>query len=105
MVKLIHFYKGAERMFDFTAYMPTRLLLGKKSIDRFPQVVKNFGNKALLVTGKRSMKESGFTDRAIRKLSSVGIEVELFDEVQSNPTMKAVNEGGALARKASVDMV
>jgi len=105
MVKLIHFYKGAERMFDFTAYMPTRLLLGKKSIDQFPQVVKSFGNKALLVTGKRSMKESGFTDRAIRKLSSVGIEVELFDEVQSNPTMKAVNEGGALARKASVDMV
>lgn len=92
-------------MFNFTAHMPTRLLIGEKSIDQFPKFVKSFGSKALLVTGKRSMKESGYTEKVIKNLTSNGIEVELFDKVRSNPTREAINAGGAFVRRASVDMV
>ncbi len=92
-------------MFNFEAYFPTRMLVGNKSIDAFPEQARNLGSKAMLVTGKESMKRSGYTDRVIRNLKAVGIETVLFDEVQSNPTRQTVNDGGKLARKEKVEMV
>lgn len=92
-------------MFEFDAAMPTRLIVGEGAVDRFPEAVRKYGSKAMLVTGSKSMKASGYTDRVIKTLKAAGISTVLFDQVRSNPTRETTNEGGEMARRERVDMV
>jgi len=86
-------------MFNFEAYLPTRILVGEKKLEDIGKQVKEYGDRAFLVTGKKSMKESGFTDRVVKLLESEAVIVDLFDKVETNPTREIINEGGALAKK------
>jgi alcohol dehydrogenase class IV len=92
-------------MFNFESYLPTRILVGNKKIAAIGKHVKKFGDRALLVTGKKSMKESGFTDRIMQFLDSEGVTVDLFDKVETNPTREIINEGGALAKKLGSQVI
>lgn len=92
-------------MISFDAVMPARLMVGENTIDAFPQAAAEIGSKAMLVTGKHSMKASGYTERVIRSLKTAGIDVVLFDEVRSNPKRETINSGGETARREKVDMV
>ncbi len=41
---------------NFEFYNPTKVLFGKGNLEKLGEVVKAFGNKALLVTGGGSVK-------------------------------------------------
>lgn len=43
---------------NFEFYNPTKVLFGKGNLEKLGEVVKDFGNKALLVTGGGSVKET-----------------------------------------------
>lgn len=46
-------------------YMPTKVFMGKDCIVQNSSVLKDFGKKALIVTGKRSAKINGSQDDVI----------------------------------------
>jgi alcohol dehydrogenase class IV len=92
-------------MFSFESYLPTRILVGNKKIEEIGKQVKKYGARALLVTGKKSMKESGFTDRIIQILESEAVTVDLFDKIETNPTREIINEGGALAKQLGSQVI
>jgi alcohol dehydrogenase class IV len=92
-------------MFNFESYLPTRILVGNKKIEEIGKQVKQYGDRALLVTGKKSMKESGFTDRIIQLLESEAVTVDLFDKIETNPTREIINEGGAFAKELGSQVI
>lgn len=61
--------KGVVVNFEF--YNPTKVLFGKGKLEKLGEVVKAFGNKALLVTGGGSIKRNGTFDKAIDRKSVV----------------------------------
>ncbi len=85
----------------FTYAMPTTVFYG-------PECVKIhssdwvLGKKALIVTGQSSAKLSGALDDV---LENIGVEYELFSEVENNPSLETVARGGKLAREAGCDFV
>jgi len=92
-------------MFTFEAYSPTRIILGQGYINKTVQYVKSIGDKALLVTGKKSMKLSGYTDRVLQNLKTYDVQTELFDQVEPNPTRSIIKDGAELAKNLKVDVV
>ncbi len=92
-------------MFGFESYTPTRILVGEKTLSQIGDQAKRLGKRALLVTGRRSMKSSGYTSRISRSLEQAGLNVEVFDQVDSNPSRETVKSGGELARRAKIDLV
>ncbi|TBL61979.1 iron-containing alcohol dehydrogenase [Hafnia paralvei] len=51
------------------------------------------GKRALIVTGQGSMQRSGYVEKAINILSGNGFEVNVFDGVESDPSIETVMDG------------
>ena len=51
------------------------------------------GKKAILVVGGGSMKRQGFLDKAVGYLKEAGMEVQLFEGVEPDPSVETVMKG------------
>ena len=67
--------------------LPRDLYHGKGSMEE----LKNLkGSKAMVVVGGGSMKRFGFLDKAVGYLKEAGMEVELFENVEPDPSVTTV---------------
>ncbi|MFI3142430.1 MAG: iron-containing alcohol dehydrogenase [Clostridia bacterium] len=72
--------------------LPRDLYHGKGSLEE----LKNLkGKKAIVVVGGGSMKRFGFLDKAVAYLKEAGMEVELFENVEPDPSVETVMKGAA----------
>ena len=69
---------------NFEFYNPTHLIFGAGTLLRLGEVVKKYGDKALIVTGGGSVKRSGVFDRAVSSLSAAGVACAECDSVEPN---------------------
>ena len=63
------------------------------------------GSKAMVVTGGNSMKKNGFLATAVNMLKDGGFEVEVFDGVEANPSVKTCLEGKEAMLKFEPDWI
>jgi alcohol dehydrogenase YqhD (iron-dependent ADH family) len=92
-------------MIPFEFSLPTRLVFGPGEFRRLGKLAATLGANALLVTGRRAMRELGVLDRAMELFKTEGVNVVLYDRVEPNPLVSTVNRGGALARDENVNVV
>lgn len=89
--------------YEYKQLLP--VLFGEGAIAQLGEKVKAAGcKKPLLVHGKR-VKAAGQADRALDSLKSAGLEVAVFDKVESDAPTEIVDEGGRFAREQGVDSV
>lgn len=68
--------------------------------------LKNLGGKkAILVVGGGSMKRQGFLDKAVNYLKEGGMEVELFEGVEPDPSVETVMRGAEAMREFEPDWI
>lgn len=81
-------YQGAFKLaMNFLDWSEPQLLEGKGSVLNLPEFIKNKGiNKVLVVTDKGLMGLH-LLDPMFEKLDEVGVQYEIYDEVQPNPTI------------------
>lgn len=89
----------------FDVFTPARILFGPGSTYRLGEEVSVWGKKALLVTGRQSLRQTGNIERITQPLSAAGIEIVLFDEVPPEPTTSVVDAGRKRARGAGCTVV
>lgn len=77
----------------------TKIIFGNGSIAELPDLAAGFGNKILLVTGRKNSSRQKLYDGVIEGLKAKGLAVFHFDKVIQNPTKECVEEGTAIARK------
>ncbi len=63
------------------------------------------GKKAILVVGGGSMKSQGFLDKAVSYLKEAGMEVEVFEGVEPDPSVETVMKGAAAMRAFEPDWI
>ncbi|MGL5440460.1 MAG: iron-containing alcohol dehydrogenase [Filifactoraceae bacterium] len=63
------------------------------------------GTRAIIVVGGGSMKRFGFLDRAINYLKEAGMEVQLFENVEPDPSVETVMAGAEAMRKFQPDWI
>ena len=85
-------------------YNPTKVFFGRGCLKKVKNAVDFFRpKKVMLVTGKRSMKKLGITDRIIGYLEDY--DVILYNEAKQNPDTNTVKRGIRLLKKEKCDLV
>ncbi len=70
--------------------LPRDLYHGKGSLE----ALKSFtGKKAMICVGGGSMKKFGFLDKAVSYLKEAGMEVQLFEGIEPDPSVETVMKG------------
>lgn len=82
--------------------LPRDLYHGKGSLSELKNLT---GKKAIVVVGGGSMKRFGFLDKAVDYLKEVGMEVELFEGVEPDPSVETVMRGAAVMREFEPDWI
>lgn len=86
-------------------YMPTKVLMGKGIVINSANVLKEYGKKALIVTGKHSSKANGSLEDVKEALRLAEIKYEIFDKIEENPSLETIECGAALGKESNVDFV
>lgn len=81
------------------------IIFGNNSGERIGEQVSILGRNAILVTGKKAMKATGLTKRVVQNLHKAEVEVKIFDEVETNPSIQTIDRIAALAREEKMDVV
>lgn len=82
--------------------LPRDLYHGKGSLE----ALKNLdGKRAIVCVGGGSMKRNGFLDRAIGYLKEAGMEVELFEGIEADPSVTTVMKGAEVMIKFQPDWI
>lgn len=82
--------------------LPRDLYHGKGSLE----ALKTFeGKKAMVCVGGGSMKRFGFLDKAVTYLKEAGMEVELFEGIESDPSVDTVMRGAEAMLKFEPDWI
>lgn len=90
---------------NFVAYNPTRLHFGENVVDKLGSVVKQYGNKVLLVYGKGSVKKYGYYDKVVHQLQQAGLEVFEYSGIKPNPIIEDVRKAAALGKEKNIDVI
>ena len=82
--------------------LPRDIYHGKGCLEE----LKNLkGKKAILVVGGCSMKSQGFLDKAVNYLKEAGMEVQLFEGVEPDPSVETVMKGAEAMRAFEPDWI
>ena len=69
-------------MLPFDFQLPTRIYFGPGKVNNIGKYLKPVGKKALIVTGKSSMRKLGVLDRVTGLLKKGGIESVVFEGIE-----------------------
>ena len=93
-------------MKDFNFYAPTRVVFGRESEEKLPQLIQQQGGKKVLVHyGGGSARRSGLLDKVEKMLKDAGIAYVELGGVVPNPLLSKVREGIELCRREQVDFI
>ena len=82
--------------------LPRDLYHGKGAIE----ALKSFkGKRALICVGGGSMKRFGFLDRAETYLKEAGMDVRIFEGIESDPSVETVMRGAAVMQDYQPDWI
>jgi alcohol dehydrogenase class IV len=82
--------------------LPRDIYHGKGSLE----ALKTFtGKKAMVCVGGGSMKRNGFLDKAVSYLKEAGMEVELYEGIESDPSVETVMKGAEAMQKFQPDWI
>ncbi len=90
---------------NFKHFMPTEVYFGKHVLSTNRKLLKTFGQRAMIVTGKSSAKKCGALDDLSSALSGVDIEFIIFDEVEENPSLETIEKGSSIGKDFGADFV
>lgn len=92
-------------MRNFRFLLPTEIHFREGAVGRVGQESLRFGRRVLVVTGKQSSKDSGALDTVVGSLRRADMTVEIFDQVEENPSAETVKRGGEVALKMGCEVL
>ncbi len=82
--------------------LPRDIYFGKGALENLKTLK---GKKAIICVGGGSMKRFGFLDRAKQYLEEAGMEVALFEGIESDPSVDTVMKGAAVMQDFGPDWI
>ncbi len=87
-------------------YQPrTRIVFGPDKIDSLGALAGELGARRALVVSDPGIVAVGHTARGLESLAKAGIEAQLYDGVEENPTTDNVDAGAALCRRYQPELI
>lgn len=87
---------------EFRYFMPVDTYFGKDCVKKNKDVLRAFGKKAMIVTGRSSARKNGALQDITEALDDIGAAWVLFDEVGENPDVETIIRAAEKAKKEDV---
>ena len=87
-------------MKDFTFNVPQDIIFGKGSLKRLPELLEKSGSKKMLLISGPVLKKIGMVEKVEEIVKASGIEVEVFTDVEANPSVATVDKATEAYKKA-----
>ncbi len=97
--------EGDHYMQNFTFNLPTKIVFGQGTIDQIGIEAAQLGQRAMIVTGKRSASAFGIIEKVTNYLEQEGVGALVFDKIEPNPRTSTIDEAGKLARENECDLI
>ena len=81
------------------------VIFGTGTIAQVGETAAQLGSNALLVTGRGSLRQSGWLDRIVGTLAEHGVAVTVFEGVEPEPSLARGEIGRRMLREAGCDVV
>ena len=90
---------------QFESYSRTLIRFGCGTLGDIGNLASRLGDKALLVTGRSSMRQLGVMDRVKKLLKVSGVDSVDFEAITPNPDIRIVQEGVNIGRKNNINLI
>ncbi len=78
---------------------------GWGAIEELGPIVTQWGRRALLVTGRRALRQAGITERLLALLEAAGVDVVPFEQVEPEPEVTTCDAARRICRQESIEVV
>lgn len=86
-------------------YNPTRVIFGRRAIEKFQENVPINIRKVLFIYGQKSIKENNIYNDVVYQLIKSKIEFIEYSGIKPNPIIEHVRQATELARREQVDAI
>lgn len=86
----------ADRSFEMV--LRNRVVFGIGTVERLPEVVAAAGGSRVFVVTDPGVRRAGIVEPVLDDLAALGLETDVFDEVEPNPAAATVERGAANLR-------
>jgi len=92
-------------LYEFSFTMPTALIVGRNCLVKNSKKLRTFGNRCLIVTGRRSSKLNGSLEDSIIALENENIKYTIFDKVEETPSLETVSKAYEEYKDKEIDFI
>lgn len=92
-------------MKDFTFNVPQDIIFGKGSLKRLPELLEKSGSRKMLLISGPVLKKIGMVEKVEEIVKASGIEIEVFTDVEANPSVETVNKATEAYKKAGATSI
>lgn len=85
--------------------LPREIFFGTNQGNDIGKLLVNIGERAIIVVGRKSVKESGTLDIITQSLDRNRLVYSIFDQVEPEPSLDTVDRGLKIATDSNCDMV
>jgi alcohol dehydrogenase len=85
--------------------MPTKIIVGSGSVGEVSKEVEAFGGKTVLIVTDPGLSNTGLPTSIADHLKAKNIQVAIFDEVESDPSIATASKAAEKAKTVSADVL
>ncbi|MFN4227882.1 MAG: iron-containing alcohol dehydrogenase family protein [Candidatus Ratteibacteria bacterium] len=86
-------------------YCPTKIYFERNAIEKYLPIVKDYGQKVLIVSGKNFIYKSGLYEKIKNIFEKGKIKYSVFSSVNPEPDIENVEQGVEFSKKEDCDVV
>ncbi len=90
---------------DFTFHMPVKIISGEGCVLKNGNLLREFGRRCLIMTGRNAAKLSGALDDVLKVFGETGIEATVFPEISANPLLSQCRNAAYTAEICKADFI
>jgi len=91
-----------EQIYFFT---PTKIYFERNGIEKYLPLLKNYGKKVLIVSGKNFIYKTGLIEKIETIFKKENINYSIFSKVEPEPDIENVEEGVKFCKKEKCDVI
>ena len=97
--------KGREIMKEFSFSVPQNIIVGRGAMAQLPEIAKKLGGSHAMIISDPGLLSLGLVDKTANYLKEAGFVVDLFTEVEPNPSVTTVEKATEAFKTTGADFI
>ena len=92
-------------MNPFEFFIPQNIIVGAGMLVRLPECAQKLGGTHAMLLSGPTLRKMGIVDKAAKYLEDAGMKVDIFTEIEANPSVTTVEKATTAFKEAGADFI